>query len=431
MRERLKKVGLAGFGVCTGLLGWQFVGYPLTMGLLARAKGATDEPPDTDNMSPSDTPFITVIVPSYNESSVVAKRVENLRKQIYPNDRYEVLFVDSGSTDGTADVLRDALDDLGPDDPPMRLVEEGERSGKASAINHGVDQGHGEVVLVTDANSVFAPATIARVAPHFSNPTTGAVAGRLGVLDTGSSLTASNQFYRDLEHMKALGGALLGSVSQFDGELSAWRAGIVRADETSLSEDLDLSIRIHEAGYRITYEPRALVYESEPDTVAEQIASNKRRLIGTIQSLIRHWRYLVVPGDWYRALVFPSRKALPMFSPFLCLGSAVCFVVTLAVAPLAALAAALLVGIAGIGTFGALLAVRDDLLADTLPTAASNDEPDEADGGSGTEENGGVRWLLGIARYVAVIEYTILLAWWDYLTGDYSVRWRKSASDRE
>jgi len=418
---------LGGFCLFAWLLGWQFVGYPLTMGLLASVVGIDGSPPTT-----ADQPLVTVIVPSYNEESVVERRVTNLVAQTYPNDRYEVLFVDSGSTDGTPHAVREALASLDADGPPMELLMEGERNGKASAINLGLDRAQGEIVLVTDANTVFPPETIERVVPHFADPTVGAVAGQLTVLDADESLTGANQFYRDLEHMKAMGGSLLGSVCQFDGELSAWRAGLVRADETSLSEDLDLSVRVRKRGYRIAYEPRAVVSEPEPDTAAEQIASNKRRIVGTVQVLARHWRYLFVPADWYRGLVFPSRKTLPMLSPFLSIGAGGCFLVALMATPRTALVVGFVAALLGVGAFGALLAVRLHVTTDSDAESGPNVDDGPENDPSSIERIGAGdgRRILAVARYVAIIEYTILLAWWEFLIGAYSVRWQKSASDR-
>ncbi|EMA47061.1 glycosyltransferase [Halococcus saccharolyticus] len=400
------------------------------MGLVARIT-------NTDQQQSTDEPFITVIVPSFTEAGVIARRVANLREQTYPNNRFEVLFVDSGSTDGTPNVIQNALDGLEPDDPSMKLLKQTERSGKASAINHGIEHGRGDVVLVTDANTVFVPETIERIAPHFADPTVGAVAGRLAVSDADSSLTASNHLYRDIEHMKAVGESPLDSVCQFVGEISAWRADLVQADETSLAEDLDLSVRIRKQGYRIMYESEALAYESEPDTVVEQITSKKRRVIGTIQVLLRHRDYLLIPGDRYRTIIFPSRKGLLMLSPFLCIGAAVCFLITLVVAPLAALGATLVTGSLGSATFAALLAVRDRL--PTTETAEDGDKTEIRSNGMGnelgpdtslTDEGMDLGGILAVVRYVAVIEYAILLAWWDFFSGKYSVRWEKSTSDR-
>jgi cellulose synthase/poly-beta-1,6-N-acetylglucosamine synthase-like glycosyltransferase len=392
----------------SALVVWQFAGYPLAMGWLAlrtparvpESDGGTEEPP-----------FVSVIVPTYEEAGVVGDRIANLAAQTHPRDRFEVLVVDSGSTDGTAEAAEAAAD--AHPELTVRVVRQAAREGKASAVNAGMDAAAGEVVLVTDANTEYVPEVIERVARQFTDPTVGAVAGRHRLPQTDNTFTSSNQFHRDLEHMKALGESRIDSAAQFGGELSAWRKSLARADPESLAEDLDLSVRIRKQGYRIAYEPTAVAYESEPDNLGEQIQSNKRRTIGAIQTMRRHWRWLAVPGDAYRALVFPSRKGLPTVSPFLLGGILVGYL--LSRDPRVIATHLVVSGGASAAVLAALLRVKADLLED---------------GGDDGSESLSPGDFVGLAYYVLVAEYFVLAAWWDYLAGEYSVLWAKSTSDR-
>jgi cellulose synthase/poly-beta-1,6-N-acetylglucosamine synthase-like glycosyltransferase len=417
--------------VLTGLLLWHFAGYPLVMGWLALrteprlADG--DAGGDAADGSAADGDagaFVSVVVATYEEAGAIGDRIDNLAAQTYPTDRFEVVVVDSGSSDGTVEAAREAA--AAHPDLSVRVVEQAEREGKASAVNAAIDVARGEVVLVTDANTEFVPEVLASVAPHFEDPDVGAVAGRLRLPETTNDITASNQFYRDLEHLKALGESRLDSAVQFEGELSAWRKGLARADPSSLAEDLELSVRIRRQGYRIAYEPRAVALEREPDNSSEQVTSNKRRAVGTIQTMLGHARWLAVPGDAYRAVAFPSRKAIPMFSPFLLLGILATYLVSRD--PRLVAKHVLASGAAGAVTLAALLRVRERVAAADGSSATGPD----ADPDGESEDDGGIdlRSLPGLAFYVLLAEYFVLRAWIDYLTGDYSVLWEKSASDR-
>src|SRR5674476_1544913 len=82
--------------------------------------------------------------------------------------------------------------------PRTRLVCEGQRKGKASAINCGCAQATGEIMLVTDANSFFDVNVLRELAPHFEKPEIGGVGGRYAVSNPDNSLPSTEQFYWDL-----------------------------------------------------------------------------------------------------------------------------------------------------------------------------------------------------------------------------------------
>jgi len=120
-------------------------------------------------------PYMTIIVPAYNEEQVIKRRIENLLCQDYPEDKFEIIVIDSGSTDYTSKIAKG----FEKDNSNVRVIEEGARKGKASAINLGKSYARGEIILVTDANTIFDANALREIAPHFKNPKIGAVGGRL------------------------------------------------------------------------------------------------------------------------------------------------------------------------------------------------------------------------------------------------------------
>lgn len=386
------------------LLFWQFLGYPL---LMARVN-KKHKPPDNDY---SYRPFISIIVPAYNEGTVIRRRIENLISQDYPGDKFEIIVVASGSTDDTPEIARE----FEKDTSNVKVLEEDRRMGKASAINLGKSQAKGEIILVTDANTLFEENVLKEIAPHFKNPETGAVGGRFVLSNVENALLRASSFYWEIESLIRRGESILDSACLFHGEINAWRKDIIEADTGSLAEDLDMAIRIRRQGFRIVYEPGAVAYEAGPATRKEQIIQKKRTTIGTIQGFFKHKRYLWLPKDRYSGIIFHSHKTLQVFSPFLLLGALAVLIALLVlgkfVTPIACILATVIV-------FTVLLRLLTGEISDIR-------DPSDSCGEEALPIN-----LFGILSYVFLHEYIILLAWKDYIIKNYSVPWEKVESTR-
>ena len=384
---------------------WQFVGYPTLMGIIA----LKTKPKDKDY---SYQPFVSIIVPTYNEEKVIEKRIKNLYELDYPKDKYEIIVVDS-SSDKTAEIVERIIEANKTSLPSLKLIREEERKGKASAINLGKKYAKGDIILVTDANSIFDKNVLKEMMPHFKDPKVGAVGGRYVVLNPDYPLTASTQFYWDIEYIMRMGEAALDSACLFHGEINAWRKEIVEADPAMISEDLDMAIQIRKKGYKIVYEPNAVVYEPAPITVEDLIRQRKRTSIGTILCMFKHWKYFLFPRDLYSLLIFPSHKGLTMLSPFI-----------ISVIPLlyffignvfVVMTHLILTSLIFCIFLSVLFYLRRKLLA------TSNNR----------SKGSFISSIPRLIYYVLLNEYIILLAWKDFILGRYSVLWEKVKSTRE
>jgi len=383
------------------LLIWTFVGYPLLMIRFALRRRDVKK-------NYSFQPFISILVPTFNEEAVVQQRLQNLRALQYPKDKYEILVVDSGSSDATKSVVERICQEGGT--PRVRLVCEDERRGKASAINCGSAHAAGDIILVTDANSSFDANVLKELAPYFENVKIGGVGGRYVVSNPENPLPAAEQFYWDLEDLLRTGESALDSACLFQGEINAWRRSIVKADPAMIGEDLDMSITIREKGYKVAFEPNAVCYEPSPISFKEQLTQKKRRCLGTIQNIFKHWHYLIVPRDWYRLVIFPSHKGLLMFTPFMFVGIVLCY--ALIWDP------RLILG--HVFIMSALFLILLSLYLRFVPRVHQ---------AYGSFSRAKVS-LLAVALYVLFDEYLLLLAWKDFFSGRYSVLWEKVGSTR-
>jgi biofilm PGA synthesis N-glycosyltransferase PgaC len=394
-------VGLIAVYVLAFLLIWTFVGYPLLMLRFALRRRKVRK-------NYSFQPFVSILVPTFNEEDVIKQRIQNLRALRYPNDKYEILVVDSGSSDATKSVVERICQEGGA--PRIRLVCQDQRLGKASAINCGRAHVEGDIVLVTDANSEFDENVLAELTPYFESVKIGGVGGRYVVSNPENPLPATEQFYWELETLLRTGESALDSACLFQGEINAWRKSLVEADPAMIGEDLDMSIAIRQKGYKVAFEPNAVCYEPSPISFREQLTQKKRRCLGTIQNIFKHWRYLFVPRDWYRLLIFPSHKGLLMFTPFMFIGILLGYVLiwdpTLILSHLFVMSALFLI----------LLALYQRFVP-RLYQAYDRPAPAKVS-------------LLAVATYVLFDEYLLLLAWKDFFSGRYSVLWEKVGSTR-
>src|SRR5437867_10484179 len=94
-------------------------------------------------LQPNTQPTVSVIIPTYNEASVIEQKLSNIAQGTYPSSRIELIVVDSASSDGTADIAREFLN---LNQLNGQVVEENLRTGKSAALNIGLGRATGELV---------------------------------------------------------------------------------------------------------------------------------------------------------------------------------------------------------------------------------------------------------------------------------------------
>ena len=356
------------------------------------------------------TPFVSILVATYNEEKVIANRVENLFDLNYPDDKYEILVVDSGSTDKTRTIVKALIQKSNLIGVQLKLIEESERKGKASAINLGKQFVNGDLVLIADANSIFDKDVLKELVPYFDDPGVGAVSGRYFVSNPDNIISSSESFYWSIEHITLLGESFLDSIATVIGTLSMWRKNMMHFRSETLTEDLDMAIQVRRKGFKVKYEPNAKVYEPSATIVRDQITQRKRISIGTIQNIFRHIRFFMFPANLYSLLIFPSHKILVMLSPFMLLGVLALYLVSWNVKVIAIHFTTSLFVFAVM--FAVLLFLKSRLINDEVKSSFS------------------VASIPKIIYYVLLNEYLILLAWYDFAFKRHSVLWDRAESTR-
>jgi cellulose synthase/poly-beta-1,6-N-acetylglucosamine synthase-like glycosyltransferase/peptidoglycan/xylan/chitin deacetylase (PgdA/CDA1 family) len=253
---------------------------------------------------PMMTPGVSVIVPVHNEEAGVEATVMSLVDTGYEGP-LEIIVVDDGSTDGTAEVV----ESLGL--PEVRLIRR-PNGGKHAALNTGVAHATAEILIFVDGDTVFRPDTIGLLVAPLNDPSVGAVSGNTKVANRSGLLcrwqhveyvmgfNLDRRMYDVLKCMPTVPGAI-GAFRHTAVE----EAGGLQGD--TLAEDTDLTIAICRAGWRIVYEERAVAWTEVPSTLRQFWRQRYRWCYGTMQAMWKHRRSVLDRGSSGRF----GRRGLP------------------------------------------------------------------------------------------------------------------------
>ncbi|MFJ1981289.1 bifunctional polysaccharide deacetylase/glycosyltransferase family 2 protein [Streptomyces albogriseolus] len=250
---------------------------------------------------------VSVVVPACNEVLCIGKTLRSLAASDHP---VEIVVVDDGSDDGTAD----AAEALGL--PGVTVVRTPNR-GKAAALNTGVLRASHEIVVMLDADTVFEPSTVRRLVEPFADPSVGATAGnakvgnRHGMLGRWQHIEYVMGFNLDRRMYD-----LLHCMPTVPGAVGAFRvralreAGMLSGD--TLAEDTDLTMALHRAGWEVRYAEHAVARTEAPGSLRQLWRQRYRWSYGTMQAAWKHRHALVERGHAGRF----GRVGLPLLAVF-------------------------------------------------------------------------------------------------------------------
>jgi cellulose synthase/poly-beta-1,6-N-acetylglucosamine synthase-like glycosyltransferase len=234
--------------------------------------------------------------------------------------------------------------------------------GKAAAVQRAVDETGGDILIFSDANSMYTPDTVEKMVRNFADPEVGCVAGekRIRRLDGSGAAEEAGLYWRYESFLKRMD-SKVNSVVGAAGEIFAVRRSLFQAAEPdSIIEDFIMSMRIAAAGQRVVYEPEAISIEEAPASIADEFERRARISAGGFQSMVR-LRGLLTSPRRLLAFQYLSHRMLrwgvvPFLLPILLASN-----VALASQPLyrrLLAAQCTLLGLAGLGWISELLELR-------------------------------------------------------------------------
>ncbi|MFK5954676.1 MAG: glycosyltransferase family 2 protein [Desulfobacterium sp.] len=233
-----------------------YMGYPLCVWLLAAAYPKGIERGKMDGCFDEDCPMVSILIAAYNEADHIAVTLENKLQLNYPRERFEVLVISDGSTDGTDEIVT-AFATRG-----VRLLRQSIRGGKTAALNVGATVARGEILVFSDANSLYEPQAMTYLVENFSDPTVGYVTGKMIYVNADNSPVGDGcSAYMKYENFLREKESVVGSVVGVDGGIDAVRKVLFKPMQPDQLPDFVLPLKVVQQGFRVVFEPRAVLRE--------------------------------------------------------------------------------------------------------------------------------------------------------------------------
>ena len=242
-------------------------------------------------------PSVSFVIPAYNEEDSIAMTIESVLDIDYPEDKMEVIVVDDGSQDDTADIARQYTDD-----ERVKLIEQ-ENQGKGGALNTGLENATGDFLACVDADSHVKEEAVKNIISGFDDDV-GAIASAMKVYEPETWV----QKMQWLEYMVGIFMrnimGILDAINVTPGPLSVYRKDVIEDlggfDEESLVEDQEICFKLQESQWKVNHSRKGEVYTVAPSNLRELLDQRKRWYRGSIENAIKYKHLLFNPdyGDF-------------------------------------------------------------------------------------------------------------------------------------
>ncbi|MGY3052001.1 biofilm PGA synthesis N-glycosyltransferase PgaC [Pedobacter sp. UYEF25] len=268
------------FWICLVIVGYTFVGYGFLLYILVKIKSAFKKeiPLQKDVFFPT----VTLLIAAYNEEDLILDKVADSLALNYPKEKLQVIFVTDGSTDNTADLLRNCQG--------ITTLHTDGRNGKMAAIKRAMPFVEGEIIVFSDANTFLNQDAIKELVKNYQNPKVGAVAGEKRILvdEHADASAAGEGFYWKYESfLKKLDYQLYSNVGAAGELFSVRKILYPYVESDTIIDDHMIAMRIAESGYIIAYEPEAYAMETASANTKEELKRKIRIAAGGMQSILR------------------------------------------------------------------------------------------------------------------------------------------------
>lgn len=292
------------FWIASGLILYTYLIYPAVLWLLTRR---TRQPRLSE---PAVWPSVSMVLAAYNEAGVIRAKIHNTLALDYPAERFQFIVVSDGSTDATDQIVAE----YAPQGVcALRMPRNG---GKTLAQNAGCRLATGDILVFSDANSMYEPQALKELVKPFADPRVGCVCGELHYANPRQAAAGKGEgLYWRYERFLKRHESLLVSALGANGSIYAVRRDLFVELDADIISDFIMPVRVWRNGYRVLYEPGAITTEAAGGSFQAEFRRRTRIVSRSLRGL---WTERSVLNPWtngYFAMQVWSHKVLRWMVP--------------------------------------------------------------------------------------------------------------------
>ncbi len=264
------------FWLSFSLVIYIYMGYPILLKLLTVNKKVIAFKEDY-------FPTVSILIAAHNEEKYIADTLLNKLDLNYPKEKLEIIVVSDESEDQTDKIVKQiALDS----DVRVKLVRQIPRVGKTSGLNLIIPEAQGEIIVFSDANSIYEKDALKKLVRNFIDNDIGYVTGKMEYINADGSLVGDGcTSYMKYENWLREQETLVGSIVGVCGGIDAMRKSLYETLEADQLLDFVQPLKVFEKGYRVIYEPEALLREEALDNSDQEYAMRVRVTLRALWAL--------------------------------------------------------------------------------------------------------------------------------------------------
>jgi cellulose synthase/poly-beta-1,6-N-acetylglucosamine synthase-like glycosyltransferase len=287
------------FWLSAFIIFYTYVGFPIVLYVVAKNKNRVVK-------KKSIFPPVSLIIPAYNEEDVIEDKIKNSLSLDYPTDAIEIIIASDGSTDRTNDIVR-------------KYSRQGikllclPRKGKLNALNEAINHSNNEILVFSDANTLYEPQALQKLTANFADTEIGGVCGNqlYNKLSDKDHTSKGENFYWKYDKWLKKMESLTGNIVSADGAIYAIRRALYcKPKANDVIDDFTISTAIIEQKHRLVFESDAKGYEKPMDSFENEFSRKLRIINGGLMGLYMQKKMLNPFRYGFYSLILISHKLL-------------------------------------------------------------------------------------------------------------------------
>ncbi|OQY28949.1 MAG: hypothetical protein B6244_05265 [Candidatus Cloacimonetes bacterium 4572_55] len=266
---------------------------------------------------------VTMIIAAHNEEKVIAGKLENTLNLDYPKERLQIIVATDGCQDRTVNIVK-SFNPHG-----IELAEQKRHVGKTEALNSAVNRATNDIIVFSDANSIYETDAIKKMIRHFGDDQIGCVCGNLTLKSSSEFSTSQSEgiywrYEKWIKQQESLFSSLIGA----NGSIFAIRRSLYTPLDPDVIDDFMTPLLIRKKGYRVTYEPQAICYEKAEETTTQNSRRKERIILRQLVALKRYY-HVIRPFSGIMGFQIISHKILRWLVPIFMILTLICTLLVL------------------------------------------------------------------------------------------------------